>query len=142
MIKLSIALHEGISRPEDHDDEDEIVQATNLWFDAEVTPEHLLDVIANGMESMSDLFEREFWSATRYYRIWDNYHPGEHWEDVTHLSRDFSPETPLCYHEWHADVDWDQGEFFSILGVGFCAPMASDELIDYLKSKRTLQIAS
>ena len=135
MIKLSIALHEGIRRPEDHDDEDEIVQATNLWFDAEVSPELLLEIIEGGMESMSDFFETCYHDSERYYRIWDNYYPGEHWEDVTHLSHDFSPDNSLYNFEWHADVDWDKGNHFSILGAGFCAPIASEELIAYLKSQ-------
>jgi len=133
MVSLKIALHEGIERPEGHTDDDELVQATNLWFDDEVAPELLLEVIEGGMESMSEFFETCYSDATRFYRVWDNYSPGEHEEDVTDKSEDFSPETPLCYHEWHAKVDWDNGKFFSILGAGFCEPMASEELVDYLK---------
>ena len=133
MVKLNIALHDGIDRPEGHTDDDEIVQATNLWFDAEVSPEVLLEAIEGGTEEMGRLFEWCFDHAERYYRIWDNYCPGEHWEDVTDLSHDFSPEDALCYGEWHADVEWDNGKFFTILGAGFVEPLASEELISYLK---------
>ena len=134
MVSLNIALHEGIRRPEGHTDDDEIVQATNLWFDAEVSPELLLEIIEGGMEAMSDLFETCYHDATRYYRIWDNYSPGEHWEDVTDLESEFSPETPLYHCEWHADVDWNKGKWFSLLGSTFGEEMASDELVAYLKS--------
>ena len=137
MVKLNIALHEGINRPEDHEDEDEIVQATNLWFDAELEAEDLLEAIEGGEEAMSSLFGECYDNAERYYRIWDNYSPGENWEDVTALKDDeFTPDSPLYYNEWHADVDWDNGKFYSILGSSFGPdPMASDELIAYLKSK-------
>ena len=134
MVRLNIALHEGIARPEGHTDEDEFVQATNLWFDADVAPELLLEIIEGGMKSMSDFFETCYYDATRFYRVWDNYSPGEHWEDVTELSESFSPATPLYHCEWHADVDWEKGKHFSILGEGFCEPMASDELVNYLKA--------
>ena len=135
MVLLNICLHEGINRPEDHTDEDELVQATNLWFDAVVTPAALLAAIAGGYEAMSQLFWECYEDATRYYRIWDNYSPGEHWEDVTDQDSEFSPENALSYHEWHADVDWENGEFFSLLGEGFCEPIASDQLVSYLKEQ-------
>ena len=137
MIKLNIALHEGINRPEDHDDDDEIVQATNLWFDAEVDASELLEAIEEGENSMSFLFGECYDNADRYYRIWDNYSPGKHWEDVTDMKDDdFTPDAPLYYNEWHAEVDWDNGKFYSILGSSFSPEaMASPELIAYLKSK-------
>ena len=132
MIKLNIAFHEGIERPADHDDDDEIVQATNLWFDAEIEPQDLLDAIEQGEQAVSDLLGCLYDEATRFYRIWDNYKPGEHWEDVTNQPEDFTPENALDYHEWHADVDWDNGRYYSLLGSGFNEPIASDELINYL----------
>ncbi len=136
MVKLNICLHEAINRPEDHTDDDEIVQATNLWFDAEVSAKDLLDAIeSETYDEMSQLFEQCYDEATRYYRIWDNYSPGEHWEDVTHLEDEFCPETSLGYYEWHADVDWDNGKFFSILGPGFGEEIASPELVAYLKKQ-------
>ncbi len=137
MVTLNIALHEGIARPENHTDEDELVQATNLWFDAEVAPELLLEVIKGGESAMSDFFSECYYDAKRFYRVWDNYSPGESVEDVTELSADFSPETPLWNAEWHADVDWDNGRYFSILGAGFCEPLASEELVAYLKAMVT-----
>ena len=136
MVKLSIALHDGINRPENHDDEDEIVQATNLWFDAEMSAQVLLDVINrcdDDCEAMSALFEICYEDADRFYRIWDNYHQINE-EDVTHLSEEFTPESALSYHEWHAEVDWDNNRYLTILGVVFGEEMASAELINYLKN--------
>jgi hypothetical protein len=138
MVKLSIAFHEGINRPENHEDDDEMVQATNLWFDAEMPAEVLLDVINRcddeHFEAMSGLFEICYEDATHFYRIWDNVSPATQ-EDVTHLSDDFTPESALGHHEWHAEVDWDNGRYLTILGVGFSEEMASEELIDYLKNR-------
>ena len=137
MVKLNICLHEGINRPTDHDDDDELVQATNLWFDAELEAEDVLEAINEGEEALSVLFGQCYDQASRYYRIWDNYSPGENWEEVTHLKDDeFTPDVPLSYNEFHADVDWDNGKFYSILGSSFSPqPTASEELINYLKEK-------
>ena len=133
MVKLNIALHGGIDRPAGHDDDDELVQATNLWFDAEVDAHDLLDAIDGGCVAMSELFSICYEEAQRFYRIWDSYQPGEHWEDVTDSEDEFTPDAPLGYHEWHADVDWDNGRHFTILGTGFGEEMASPELITYLQ---------
>ena len=136
MVILNIALHEGINRPQDHEDDDEIVQATNLWFTAEVDEQDLLDAIEDGEDSVSGFFGLLYDDATRFYRIWDNYSPGEHWEDVTTLSDEFTPDNAFFNNEWHADVDWDKGKFYSILGSSFApAEMASPELVAYLKDK-------
>ena len=136
MVKLNICLHEGINRPDDHDD-DELVQATNLWFDAELDAQDVLDAIEGGEEALGVLFGECYDEASRYYRIWDNYSPGEDTEDVTHLKDDeFTPDGPLYHSEWHADVDWDNGKFYSILGSSFGPePTASEELITYLKEQ-------
>ena len=138
MVMLNIALHEGINRPAGHDDDDELVQATNLWYDCEVDAQDVLDAIDGGVDAMSQLFGQCYDEATRFYRVWDNYIPGERWEEVTHLQDDeFTPDAPLVYHEWHANVDWDNGKYLCILGVGFGEDLASPELIAYLKECAT-----
>lgn len=134
MVKLEIALHEGAPRPEGHDDEDEIVQATNLWFNCEIGAQDLLDAIEDGFEGMSQLFQCIFDETETFYRVWDNYGPGH--EEVCSEDKDefiARVNTPLALHEWHADVDRHLGHNFSILGSGFGEDMVSEELLAYLK---------
>ena len=136
MVKLSVALHSAAPRPEGHTDEDELVQATNLWFDAEVEAQDLLDALEDGLQGVSRLFEVLYDEQTTFYRIWDNYGPPEH-EPTEEDKDEFTPEDAFYYGEWHAEVDWSNGRYLTLLGAGFDEPLASDDLIAHLKDKAT-----
>ena len=124
MVKLNIAFHGCL--PGDNVDE------TNLWFDAEVNPQDLLIALdGDDYEGMNRLLSACYDEADTFYRMEDNV-------DVEWASDKWNHDTSdaLSYNEWHVDVDWDNGLYLTILGVGFGADESTrceKEAKDYLK---------
>ena len=121
MVMLNIAFH-GCLPGNDVDE-------TNLWFNAEVSAQDLLDAMeGDTYHNMTQLLSDCYDESDTFYRMADNKDVawvGDKWE---HNLSD-----ALGYHEWHVDVDWDNGKYLCLLGAGFGETMASDELIAYLQ---------
>ena len=126
MVKLNVAFHGCLPGAD--------VEESNLWFDAEVSAQDLLDALdGDGYEGMTRLLEDCYDEASHYYRVdYDNNQvPVD--EELNHNLSD-----ALGYDEWHVDVDWDNGRYLCILGAGFGEEMASEELINYLKNHEVI----
>ena len=124
MVKLNIAFHGCLSGDD--------VDQTNLWFDAEVNPQDLLDAMeGDTYEGMTRLLSDCYDEAETFYRMEDN-------EEVEWVGDKWNHDTSdaLGYDEWHVDVDWHNGRYLTILGAGFGAEEAEScekEVKDYLK---------
>ena len=124
MVKLSIAFHDALPGDDPCD--------SNLWFDAEVNPQDLLDALDDDdYEGMTRLLSDCYDEASKFYRVDDN-------DDEVTLDEDVNPclYSSLGHDEWHVDVDWHNGRYLTILGAGFGAEEAEScekEVKDYLK---------
>ena len=124
-VRLSVALHEALEPPEGWVDEDDEVQATNLWVDFTIPLSELRDVILScdeqdSYEPVVQMIQDNFRYAGRYYRVWDNcgYEETECTEDMEELWEGM--EKACYYHEFHViDLDSKNNEAV-FLGVGFC----------------------
>ncbi len=134
-VRLNIAIHQGLPHPEhwwDLDNsltDDHDIEATTLWFNADVQAKYVLKAIENNYTGMTKLFKSCFMWAPYHYRLIDNS------EIVCKESKEQMYLTQLFANEWYAHVDWHLQDNLMILGEGFDEPMANDELINYLKLK-------
>ena len=107
MVTLNIAFH-GCLPGDD-------VDQTNLWFDAEVNPQDLLDAMeGDTYEGMTRLLSDCYDETDTFYRMVDNQAVewvGDKWNHDT--------SDALGYDEWHVDVDWGNGRYLCLLGAGF-----------------------
>ena len=125
LVRLSVALHEALNPPEGWVDEDDEVQATNLWFDVTIPISELRDVIISSDEQDSyepviRMIQDNFRYAGRYYRVWDNcgYEETDCTEDMEELWEGM--EKACAYREFHI-VDLDSKHYEALfLGEGFC----------------------
>jgi hypothetical protein len=124
-VRLSVALHEALEPPEGWADEDDKVQATNLWMDFTIPLSELRDVILScdeqdSYEPVIQMIQDNFHDAGRYYRVWDNcgYEETECTEDMEELRGGM--EKACAYREFHI-VDLDSKHYEALfLGEGFC----------------------
>ena len=123
MVKLNIAFHDCL--PGDEPEE------SNLWFDAEVDAQDLLDAMeGDTYEGMTRFLSDCYDEASNFYRI--NYDDKQvPLDDVNH-----NLYSALGHDEWHVDVDWHNGRYLTILGAGFGAEESEsceNEVKNYLK---------
>ncbi len=134
-VRLNIAIHEGLPHPkhwwnlDDAFTDDHDVEATTLWFNADVQAKYLLKAIETSYTGMTELFKSCFMWAPYYYRLIDDS------EIVCKESKKQMFLTQLCANEWYAHVDSHLQDNLMILGESFDEPMMNDELINYLKLK-------
>ena len=131
-VRLSVALHGALNPPEGWVEDMGEVQATNLWFDCEMSLTDFTQLVREIQQdetyhTLERWMTEEMDGATRFYRVWDNTLPS--------YEEDCSEGEDECRSRGYNSIIWDEFHVNDaddshcnpvFLGPGFAEPPVTD----------------